>query len=241
MEDTTDKLFKEYKEANNIRTLIETLISPLTHKFEDITAQIAQFDNRLLQTARQVQEIEVFFRRLTFFNINLERLWERMQELESNSGTAEVRRTEDMQQIRAILNDNRCELKDRADDFRLGVSRMNVIVEEYKDVVKDATGKTQRSLARLIAVEQRVEKDREVCAASVGEVKEQANRDREAAKKTKEQYVELNSEVSAVARRLKGEIEDECRFGGADGGEEGERKDKSSKSLCGVAEPTGKY
>jgi len=214
MEHSTDQLFKEYKEMNNIRTLIEILISPLATKLEVINTQVQEFDSRLLSNTKQVQEIETTFSRLNFFNMSIEKLWEQTNELENHKATIEIRRNKDMQQIRAMIQDNTKEVKNRTDDFKLGINRMNIMLEEYRNIVKDIIKKAQDGVTKMLAMENTITQDKEYHKKNISLIEEEVKRCNIELGKIKEHYVTLNSEVSTLAFKLKGRLKVTIRFGG---------------------------
>ena len=201
-----EETYQNYTDTTSFRLSIENLIKPLADKFNPINAQLDSLRKGLLTCEYKTAEIEVFLRHVSFFNQGFEILWKQVQELESFKEILNDRRQDDMQKINHIIEEINAELKNRSDDFRIGMNHIDVISKQLKVSIQTILTHRQASNEKISAIEVNINDIKEHFHNNIDSFKINLNKMATSIEKNIMQYAETEANIDVIKQQLKGRL-----------------------------------
>ena len=196
--------FKKYDEITSCRLLIERLFKPLSDKFSPICSQIEEI-NRDTQICKQkVGESEAFLRRLSIFYQEFEKLFQQVQEFEVYKEVLENRRQDDLRKTQYMIQEIDTELKNRSDDFRIGLNHMDVLAKQFKEMMKETIIHRQAVNEKVSGLEVKISEANDHYFNNIDSIKLKIEENVNSIEKIAIQYAEATAKVDIIEQQLKG-------------------------------------
>lgn len=199
-----EEVFKNYGETTSFRLEIESLIKPLADKFSPINLQLDEIRKALLSCEYKTSEIEAFLRRVSFFNQDFEVLWQQVQELESYKEILDDRRQDDIRKINYAIEEVNAELKNRSDDFRIGMNHIDVISKQLKGSIQTTLTHRQAVNEKVSGLEAELGGVKEHSYTSIDAIWAELRKLCAAMEKSVMQHVQAEASVDVMKQQVKG-------------------------------------
>ena len=183
---------------------LEQVTFPILKEFESVNSRFIEVDNKILVNSRRIEEIEVFLRRLSLFNFDYEKLWCRIQELELNFISIGTLRVNDMGKIKGMVQESINESRSRSDEFKIGMNRMDIIINQYKEVVENVLLKTKSINNQVFEMQMNFNELKENYANKIKSMQIDITNSRKIFEEKMNEYSNVCADLDIANRKIKG-------------------------------------
>jgi len=204
LDENIENTMKKYNDLTNFRLILEELIRPFAVKCETATQKFSSFENSIMSYAYKLEEIDVFLRRLSVSQHHFEKLWQQVQEFESYKKMNEFRRNEDLKNIKLELDEIKNDARNDQENIKLGVNKIDMLAEQYKNIVNDIIEHRKYVTAELSQIYKVSNDSNEFCHSSIQNLQNSLENNGLLFKQNKDDHNDIKANISVLQHWIKG-------------------------------------
>lgn len=200
----TDAELKEFEATNSARLLVQEATAPILSQFGQVVAKVNQFHDKLLLNSEKIAEIEAFFRRISFFQRDFNKLWNQVQELEMQRVVNERRREVDLKEIANNTDKLKAIIDNMKTSTAINAETIRSLAEQHNELVTDTVAYKEGITAKCCEAEATACGAKELCTASIEAVQAKVLKISNSSDRYTAQFAKLEAELQISNQRMAG-------------------------------------
>jgi len=199
-----DKELKDFEATNSTRILIQEATTPITNQFNQVVLKVNQLRDRLLFNSEKIAEMETFFRRISFFQRDFDKLWNQIQELEMQIAMDEKRRELDLKEIASNIDKLKVTIGDITTNIKINSNTILSLSKQHNELVKDTVNYKESITNKYCEMEIIATEAKEYCTTNIEAIQAKVSKINTSLERYNAQVARLEAELKISNQRIAG-------------------------------------